>query len=187
LFLKKKRCGKIKERTIAGGNKQRGYINKADASSPTVSTQVLLLTCIIDAHEGRDVMAIDIPNAFVQTQVKDPKQRALIKIKGFLVDLLLEIAPKVYNSYVHVDPKGNKVIITECMNAIYGTMVTSLLYCNKFCSTLSRLGFKPNAYETCIHNRLIHWRQTAIFCFHVDDLEANQADPSANNKLAEEL
>ena len=44
LFLKKKRCGKIKGRTVAGGNKQRAYIDKSDASSPTVSTQALMLT-----------------------------------------------------------------------------------------------------------------------------------------------
>jgi hypothetical protein len=39
LFLKKKWCGKIKGRTVAGGNKQRAYIDKSDASSPMVSTQ----------------------------------------------------------------------------------------------------------------------------------------------------
>ncbi|WP_447515084.1 hypothetical protein, partial [Clostridioides difficile] len=78
----KKRCGTIKGRTVAGGNKQRNYINKEDASSPTVSTQALLLSCIVDAYEARDVMTIDIPNAFIQTKVDDPKDRALIKIKG---------------------------------------------------------------------------------------------------------
>jgi hypothetical protein len=36
MFLKLKRDGKIKGRTVAGGNKQRDYITKEDASSPTV-------------------------------------------------------------------------------------------------------------------------------------------------------
>jgi hypothetical protein len=186
LFLKKKRCGKIKGRTVAGGNKQRGYISKEDSSSPTVSTQSLLLTCLIDAHEGRDVMTIDIPNAFIQTRVQDPKQRALIKIKGLLVDTLVEIAPKVYKPFVHNDPKGNKVIIAECMNAIYGTMVASLLYYNKFCNTLKRLGFKPNPYDACVYNKPIGAKQQTV-CFHVDDLKASHVDPNANTKLAEEL
>lgn len=186
LFLKKKRCGKIKGRTVAGGNKQRGYISKEDSSSPTVSTQSLLLTCLIDAHEGRDVMTIDIPNAFIQTRVQDPKQRALIKIKGLLVDTLVEIAPKVYKPFVHNDPKGNKVIIAECMNAIYGTMVASLLYYNKFCNTLKRLGFKPNPYDACVYNKPIGAKQQTV-CFHVDNLKASHVDPNANTKLAEEL
>jgi hypothetical protein len=50
MFLKQKRDGRIKGRTIAGGNKQRDYISKEDASSPTVATEAVLLSCIIDAE-----------------------------------------------------------------------------------------------------------------------------------------
>jgi hypothetical protein len=67
MFLKEKRDGSLKGRTVAGGNKQRDYISKEDASSPTVATEAVLLLCIIDAKEGRDVTVIDIPNAFIQT------------------------------------------------------------------------------------------------------------------------
>jgi hypothetical protein len=38
MFLKKKREGKIKGRTVAGGNKQCDYISKEYASSSTVAT-----------------------------------------------------------------------------------------------------------------------------------------------------
>jgi hypothetical protein len=66
MFLKQKRDGKIKGRTVAGGNKQRDYISKEDASSPTGATESVLLSCIIDAEEEQDVAVVDIPNAFVQ-------------------------------------------------------------------------------------------------------------------------
>jgi hypothetical protein len=69
MFLKQKRDVKIKGRTVAGVNKQRGYTSKDDASSPTIATEAVLLSCIIDAKEGRDVAVVDIPNAFVQTRV----------------------------------------------------------------------------------------------------------------------
>jgi hypothetical protein len=52
---------------VAGGNKQQDYTSKEDASSPTVATESVLLACIIDAEEERDVAVVDIPNAFVQT------------------------------------------------------------------------------------------------------------------------
>ena len=58
---------------MAGGNKQRGYIGKEDASSPTVATESVLLTCIIDAEEGRHVAAIDVPSAFAQTRVEEKR------------------------------------------------------------------------------------------------------------------
>jgi hypothetical protein len=78
MFLKEKRDGKTKGRTVAGGSKQRGHILKEDASSPTVATESVLWTCIIDAEEGRDVAVIDIPNAFIQTRVEDKKDMAFI-------------------------------------------------------------------------------------------------------------
>jgi hypothetical protein len=56
---------------VPGGNKQRDYISKEDASLPTITTEAILLSCIIDAEEGRDVAVINIPSAFIQTQVED--------------------------------------------------------------------------------------------------------------------
>ena len=71
LFLKQKRDDSIKGRLVAGGNKQRGTINKEDAASPTAALESILLTATIDAKEGLDVAIIDIPNAFVQTRIDD--------------------------------------------------------------------------------------------------------------------
>jgi hypothetical protein len=55
---------------VAGSNKQRGTIDTQDASSPTLVLESVLLTCVIDAEEKRDVATIDIPNAFVQTKLE---------------------------------------------------------------------------------------------------------------------
>jgi hypothetical protein len=111
IFLKQKRDEKIKGRTVAGGNKQRGYIFKEDASSLAVATESVLLSCIIDAEEERDVAVVDIPNAFVQTRVENEKDMAFIKIRGILVDILVEIAPYIYKSYISKDKKGSKQLL----------------------------------------------------------------------------
>jgi hypothetical protein len=105
MFLKEKRDGKIKGRTVAGGNKQRNYISKEDVSSPTVTTESVLLSCIIDAKENRDVAVIDIPNAFIQTRVEDEKDRAIIRLRGVLVEVLENIAPDVYGPYITKNKK----------------------------------------------------------------------------------
>jgi hypothetical protein len=52
MFLKEKRDSKVKGIILAGGNKQRDYISEDDSSSPTVTMQSVLITCIIDADEG---------------------------------------------------------------------------------------------------------------------------------------
>ena len=100
MFLKEKKNGDIKERSVAGGNKQRDFISKEDSSSPTVSTEAVLLSCIIDAEEERDVAVIDVPNSFIQTRVENEKDMVYIRVRGVLVDLLIEIAPDVYGPYV---------------------------------------------------------------------------------------
>ena len=186
LFLMKKHCGTIKGRTVAGGNKQRDFISKEDASSPTVSTKAVLLSCLIDATEGRDVATIDIPNAFIQTRVNNPKQRVLIKVKGLLAEILVEIAPEVYSDYVHIDPKGVMVLILECWNAIYGTMIASLLYYGKFCKTLSDNNFTENGYDPCVYNKMVEGKQQTVL-FHVDDCKISHVNSKVNDELIETL
>ena len=51
----------------------------------------------------------------------------IIKIRGILVDMLLDITPDVYGRYITKDRKGIKQLITQCINDIYGTMVASIL------------------------------------------------------------
>jgi hypothetical protein len=88
-----KRDGTVKGRTVAGGNKQRSFITKEDASSPTVATSVLL-TAVIDALEGREVAVVDIPNAFIQTRITNEDDMAILRIRGELVDILVENSPR---------------------------------------------------------------------------------------------
>ena len=182
MFLKLKRCGKIKGRTVAGGNKQRDCMSKEDASLPTVMTEAVLLSCIIDATEGRDVAVIDVPSAFIQTRVEKEDDMAIIKLRGVLVDILLEIAPGVYDPYVTVDKKGVKQLIVQCLNAIYGTMVASLLFYRKFTKSLIRQGFEINPYEPCMANKIVKRSQMTI-CFHVDDCKLSHVDPKCNDKM----
>jgi hypothetical protein len=186
MFLKQKRDGKIKGRTVAGGNKQREYISKEDASSPIVATEALLLSCIIDTEEGRDVAVVDIPNVFVQTRVENEKDMAFIKICGVLVDILVEIAPDVYKSYGSRDKKGMKQILVQCQNALYGTMVASLLYYRKFVKSLTDVGFIINPYDPCVANKIIEGKQMTI-CFHVEDCKLSHHKKKVMDTMIEYL
>eukprot|EP00978_Attheya_sp_CCMP212_P010408 scaffold25220_cov34-Attheya_sp.AAC.1 len=58
----KKSTGQIKGRRCADVCKHHDYISKEDASSPTVTIESVMLCCVIDAKEGRDVATVvDIP------------------------------------------------------------------------------------------------------------------------------
>ena len=74
MFLVEKKSGEVKARTVSNGSTQRKWMGKEDSSSPTVSTDALFLTAMVDAMEDRYVVTLDIPNAFIQT-VQDDKDR----------------------------------------------------------------------------------------------------------------
>jgi hypothetical protein len=167
---------------VAGGNKQRDYISKEDASSPTVATEAVLLSCIINAEEGRDVAVIDIPNAFIQMRMEDEGDMAIIKIRGVLVEILVQIAPNVCKSYVTSEKKGTKQLLVQCQNALYGTMVASLLYYRKFTKSLMSVGFEINPYDPCVANKIVNGMQMTI-CFHVDDCKLSHRSSRANNNM----
>ncbi len=159
---------------------QQSHVTKEELSSPTVSTEAVLLTLNVDAHEGRDVAVIDIPNAFIQTRVDDAKDCVIICITGVIVDWLVKVAPKVYVLYVATNSKGVNSLLIECYDAIYGTMVAGLLYCRKFSSSLKNRGFTVNPYDPCVWNRDIVGKQITI-CFHVDDCKISHLDHKVVN------
>jgi hypothetical protein len=168
---------------VVGGNKQYDYITKEDVSSPTVTAEAVMLTCVIDAQENRDVAVVDIPNAFVQTVVskEDAEHCVTVRIRVPLVDVLVPIVLDVYGPYVSTTKTGQKVLIVECLNAIHGMMVAALLYYKKFVKSLVNHGFKLNPYDGCVANKTVKGKQTTV-CFHVDDCKIFHEHPKVVNE-----
>ena len=87
-FLKAQAHRKIKGRGCADGRKQRRYITKEESTAPTVATEAVFLTAVIDAWENREVAVMDVPSAFMQAEMED---QAHVRFHGEMVDKLLEI------------------------------------------------------------------------------------------------
>jgi hypothetical protein len=147
-----------------------------------LSSEAVLLTCKVDANKNRDVTIVDIPNAFVQTIVGDEKDKALICIRGPLVDILVN----VYGPYVTVGKKGKKQLLVQCLTALYGAMVALLLYYKKFVISLKYKGFKLNPYDPCVTNKQVNEEQLTV-CFHVDDCKISHLTPKVVDKTIEWL
>ena len=94
MFLKKKRNGTIKGCGCAYSRKQRTYMSKEDASSPTVAIESVLLSCAIDEMENRNVATIDIAGAFMPADMDDILVH--MKLEGTMAELLVCINPKMY-------------------------------------------------------------------------------------------
>ncbi len=147
-----------KARLLINGAQQRDHVTKEEASLPTAYTESEILTSIVDAKEGRDVATVDIPNAFAQTVINDAHKdyQVIARIRWRLVEILVEIAPDVYGPYVSENKKGEKLLLVQCMNALYGTMVASLLFYKNFVTSLKKEGFVLNPYEMCVANKTVN-------------------------------
>ena len=151
IFLVEKRCGTIKARTCANGSVQREYMDRDEVASLTASTDSIIITAVIDTKQRRDIMVADVPNAFVQTPIDQSGEKIIMKIRGVLVDMLIEMNPELYEKYVRY-VHGKKVLYVRMLKALYGMMIASMLYYKKFKKDIKSIGFVLNPYDPCVAN-----------------------------------
>ena len=182
MFLKEKRCGTIKGRGCADGRPQRLYTGKDESSSKTVTIESVMLTSMIDALEERDTATVNIPGAFLQTEMDE---LVYMVLRGKLVDALLQYNYSKYHKFV-VYEKGVKVMYVKLKKALYGTLRASLLFWRNLTAALKRWGFKLNPYDDCVANRIINGSQATII-WHVDDLKISHKDPKVVTRIINKL
>jgi hypothetical protein len=166
-------------------------MERNDAASLTAmmeSIESILITTTIDAMQKQchDVMTANILNAFVQMDVDEKNQvkgeRIIIKIRALLVDMLLKIAPKVYEGYSTNEGK-TKVLYIKMLKAIYGMLQSSLLYYKKFHKDIESIGFEVNSYDPCVANHILN----GTVSWHIDDLKSSHVDRKVNDQFLEWL
>ena len=97
-----------------------------------------------------------------------------MRFVGWAVDLLCEVNNE-YKAYVVYEGK-TKVLYTRCNKAIYGCVVSGVLWYELFSNTLEKLGFTTNPYDFCIANATIEGTQCTIGWF-VDDTKISHVNP----------
>jgi hypothetical protein len=182
-LLKLKRCGRLRGRTCADGRKQRKYILPEDATSPTVSTEALLMTCVIDARERRHVVTADVPGAFLHAKMDDVVH---VVVEGEQLQLLIKSNPE-YKMFVHTDKRtGKERAYLRLNKALYGTLKAARLFYEDLTSHLKELGFEANPYDPCVMNRMIQGSQCTI-AWHVDDLKISHKSKNVVERMLKRL
>ena len=128
MLLTRKRSGSVKGRLAYNGKDTHDWISKDNTSSPTVGTDSIMMTVAVDTYERRDVMTSDVPNTFIQTDApeKEIGERFIMKIRGKLVDWLVDLDPGEYENLVIIE-NYQKVIYLLIQKAICGILKASLL------------------------------------------------------------
>ena len=184
MLLTRKKSGDVKGRLAYNGKPTRMWIRDEEKASPTVLTESLFSTCAIDAYESRDIMCLDIPNAFIQAGIpkREKGDRIVMKIRGQLVEWLVELDPETYRDHVVIE-NGVKVLYVEILRAIYGMLEAALMWYKKFRTDLEGIGFVFNPYDPCIAQRTVRGKQHLIR-FHVDDVLSSHEESEVNDEFA---
>jgi hypothetical protein len=136
-LINEKRSGKLKGRTCAYGRSQRSKYTKEETTSPTVSTDALMISLMIDAKERRDVATADIEGAYLHVDMED---FVLLKLVGEAVNIMCQVNPK-YEKFVVIE-NGKKVLNLQVLKALYGCVQSAL-----FMVQLVHKHFGPNGFQ----------------------------------------
>ena len=176
-LIKEKRDGRLKGRTVADGRSQRTLYDKSETASPTVSSDALILSIIIDAYEQRDVATADVAGAYLKAFMDD---FVLMKFTGESVDILCKMNPE-HSKFVNFE-NGVKTLYVRLVKAIYGCVKSALLWYNLFVTKLKKMGFVLNEYDPCIANCMIDGSQCTI-AWYVDDNKISHKDPNVVTRM----
>ncbi len=166
-FLKEKQTGTIKGWAYINGAPQHAYIANEDTALPTVSSESSFITASIAAKEKRMVRCYNVPSAFVNT---DMDKDVLMVLKGELTEMMVQIAPQIYQKYITMDKKGTKILYVKLQKVLYGLMRASLLFYRKLRKEFKDYGLVVNPYDPCMANMTTRNRSQLTVVWHVDNL-----------------
>ena len=89
------------------GYSQSPCISKKEPSSPTISTEELVITLETGPHKNRDVTTCDIFGAYSNTNMEE---FTTLKTEGNMVDLMVQSIPKKCEHFMQSENK--KVLIS---------------------------------------------------------------------------
>ena len=141
--------------------------DKADGSSPTITTQSIFFTGVVDACEGGAVEVLEVANVFLHMH---NDEKVLIILRGKLTDMMVRIEPSMYREYVTYSKNGVPMLYVCLSKALYGMMRAALLFYKRLRSDLEDMGFVVNPYDPCVANNMVDGEQMTV-CWHVDDLK----------------
>ena len=179
--IKLKRSKELKGRVVADGRPQRLKYDKSQRSSATYHQDTIMMSLLIDAMEKRCVGTGDVPGTYLHAYIKDFN---IIRFEGKMIDIICKINPEFDN--LVVIENGKKVLYLRLNKALYGCVVSSLLWYELFSKTLKQMGFEINPYDMCVANKMVNGKQCTIVGY-VDDLKVSHEDKGVLNDVLSKI
>jgi len=106
----------------------------------------------------------------------------MLKFTGESVDILCKMNLK-YEKYV-ITESGRKYV--QLLKALYGCVVSALLWYELFLGYLTEMGFEISPYDSCIANKIIDKKQCTI-AWYVDDMKISHANQDVFTQIIQDI
>ena len=120
--------------------------------SPTFITESVLITTALEAHEVQDMATLDIPRAYIHTEMDED---VIIFLEGALYEIMVKVVPKIYRKCVIMSRKGKPLLYVKMKKALYGLLRSALLFHRKLVNDLEACGFHINLNDPCMAHNMI--------------------------------
>ena len=165
IFLKEKydakgEFEKIKARLVADGRGQDRELYP-DTSSPAVGLPSVKMCLVQAAKEGRKAAKVDIGGAYLNAKMTGE-------------EVHMELAQDLTNIVTKILPETRKFatdgkLVVRLDKALYGCVQSARLWYEELTKVLRDAGFKHNAVDTCVMNKMIDGVQCTLVIY-VDDI-----------------
>ena len=103
--------------------------------SPTVSHYIIFITIAIEAYEGCNVVVIDLPGAFLHTEMDE---HIIVVPKGQLAEMMALVEPKLYMKYIMTNSNGQLMMYMKMQKTLYGLLGSILMFYKELVKDLKR-------------------------------------------------
>ena len=93
--------------------------------SPTVSTEAVLISAVIDAYEEWDMSEVNIPGASLSADMDDD---VLMIFRGTMAELMVSADPTLYRKYISYRKKGEALMYVRLQKALNGCLNSELIF-----------------------------------------------------------
>ena len=98
-----------------------------------MANESVFITSVIVANKKRFVRCYDVPGSFLHTE---SDENVLMVLRGELAEMMVHIAPQIYQPYVKMYSNGTPVLYVRLKKALCGLFISSLLIYRKLCGEL---------------------------------------------------
>ena len=115
---------------------------------------------------------------------EDAEKRVTMKLRGILVDSMLEeIAPEACLKFATQCQNNKKTLCVSMLEPSRGMLKASLQCCKQFSSDTAEIGCVTNPHDACGASKIISSEQHAL-TWHADYVKSVRISLKANDELA---